>query len=416
MKKVFVMYLGILGLMMGKELWAETYVSGIIINNTVWTQTGSPYIATDTVTVANGIVLTINPGVTVRFATDTSLICYGTLNAVGTPIGTITFTSNQTTPVASDWNGIKLSDGGANGSQISYCDIGYAEQAIYLESVSQITITHNYIHDNKGDDGGFAAAYDGWGGGGNLGSGIFIYLSSNNIISGNIISNILGGNGGAGLFNCGGSGGMGIGIYLYSSVHNTILENTMSNISGGDGGGGCYYPNGPGGMGCGIYLYSSSNNIFSENIIFNAIGASGFVFGNGYGIYIDQNSYSNSIDSNNKYNDEPIYYYYNQSGITIENQNLTLAGSGSTNLGRIVFVNCQNFTIRNNTITGGIGQNGRTGPYGPGGSGGIGCGIYLLSSSNGTLSGNSIFDNIGGREGIGDYPEGSGGIGCGIYL
>jgi len=416
MKKVFVMYLGILGLMMGKELWAETYVSGIITSNATWTQTNSPYIATDTVTVANGVVLTIEPGVTIRFATETSLICYGTLNAVGTSIGTITFTSNQTTPVASDWNGIKLSDGGANGSKISYCNISYAEQAVYLENVSGIVITNNYIHHNKGDNGGFAAGYAGWGGGGDLGIGIYIYLSFNNIISGNIISNVSGGNGGGGLFNFGGPGGMGIGIYLYSSANNTISKNTMSNISGGDRGAGSEYPDGPGGTGCGIYLYSSSNNIFSENIIFNAIGASGFVFGNGYGIYIDQNSYSNSIDSNNKYNDEPIYYYCNQSGITIENQNLTLAGSGSTNLGRIVLINCQNFTIRNNTIAGGVGQNGRTGPYGPGGSGGIGCGIYLLSSSNGTLSGNSIFDNIGGREGIGDYPEGSGGIGCGIYL
>ncbi|HAW50262.1 TPA: hypothetical protein DCX16_04880 [bacterium] len=50
--------------------------------------TNSPYIATDTVYVANGVILTIEPGVTIRFATETALICYGTLNTVGNPTRT----------------------------------------------------------------------------------------------------------------------------------------------------------------------------------------------------------------------------------------------------------------------------------------------------------------------------------------
>ncbi|MBU1203529.1 MAG: hypothetical protein KKG60_00490 [Nanoarchaeota archaeon] len=46
MKKVFVMGLMVLGFVNGKELWADTYVSGTITSDTTWNQAGSPYIAT----------------------------------------------------------------------------------------------------------------------------------------------------------------------------------------------------------------------------------------------------------------------------------------------------------------------------------------------------------------------------------
>jgi len=137
MKKASVMLM-FLGVMACKTAWAETYVYGTITTDTVWNLAGSPYIATDTVYVANGVKLTIEPGVTVRFATETSLICYGTLNAVGTPDGTITFTSDQAIHTAGHWKGIKLSGNGANGSKIIYCDIGYAKQAVYSEYASNI--------------------------------------------------------------------------------------------------------------------------------------------------------------------------------------------------------------------------------------------------------------------------------------
>ncbi|MEW6481401.1 MAG: right-handed parallel beta-helix repeat-containing protein [bacterium] len=341
--------------------------------------TGSPYIATDTVYVANGVKLTIEPGVTVRFATETSLICYGTLNAIGNPTGTITFTSSQTTPSAGDWKGIKLSGSGASGSQISWCNIGYAKQAVYLENISSIVIINNYIHDNKGNDGGLL---------GEIGCGIYLYQSTNNIISENSIFQNTGGQGGRTSWDgVGGRGGIGCGIYLSNSTNNAISENTILNNTGGNGGAGDGH-------------------------------SAGGQPGNGYGIYIESNSYNNTITTTNTYNNEPIHYYCNQAGITIENQILTLAGSGSTNLGRIVLINCSNFTIRNNTISGGIGQNGITGSYGSsGGPGGIGCGIYLETSTNGTITNNTIFQNTGGRGGAGGLwgSNGSPGQCYGIY-
>jgi hypothetical protein len=202
MKKVVVTLCMAIGLMTARTGWAETYVYGTIDTDTIWTQAESPYIATDTVTVIEGVSLTIEPEVAVRFATNTSLICYGILNAVGTPDGTITFTSDQATHTAGHWNGIKLSGAGAAGGQISYCDIGYAKQGLYLGNVSEIVVTNNYIHDHKGNDG--AAGFNGKPG--EPGYGIYLSGSTNNIISENVISSNQGGNGGYGSWGKGGKG------------------------------------------------------------------------------------------------------------------------------------------------------------------------------------------------------------------
>ncbi len=299
---------------------ATTYVSGS--QTGTWNLAGSPYVIAGDVIVPEGANLTINSGVIIKFATNTSLIAYGSLIAVGTSDGTITFTSNKYTPYAGDWQNIKLSGSGANGSQISYCLIQYAKQGVYLENVSGVVITNNYIHDNKGDNGLSGST----GQPGNVGAGIYLYQSNNNIISTNTIGTSMGGSGGnsSDESQTGGQGGIGVGIYLHQSETNTISGNTISNNTGGNGGtGGNHGSGGTGGIGAGIYLSSSTNNIISENIISSNIGGtggaggnyggSGGSSGNGYGIYIDSSSFNNTIYSTNTYNGEPIHYYY---GIT----------------------------------------------------------------------------------------------------
>jgi hypothetical protein len=54
MKKISVILM-VLGLMAYKTAWADTYVYGTITSDTIWNLGGSPYIATDTVFVANGV-------------------------------------------------------------------------------------------------------------------------------------------------------------------------------------------------------------------------------------------------------------------------------------------------------------------------------------------------------------------------
>ena len=72
---------------------ADTPVSGVISSDTTWTLTGSPYILSGSVLVSDGVTLTIEPGVTVKFNNLLSLEVspQGTLNAVGTPDKPILF-------------------------------------------------------------------------------------------------------------------------------------------------------------------------------------------------------------------------------------------------------------------------------------------------------------------------------------
>ncbi|MEW6095350.1 MAG: right-handed parallel beta-helix repeat-containing protein [bacterium] len=350
------------------------------------------------------------------------MIIYGTLNATGSVSNRIIFTSlkdetnghgTSSIAQAGDWRGIKFRGNESKGT-ISYCLIRYAKQGIYLQDTTKgIMIIDSIIHNNKGDNG--IGEYPG-----ENGAGIYLTSSSNNFILHNTIYNNSGGKGGdsGSPYHIGREGGVGAGIYLYLSANNTIKNNKISDNKGGKGGnGGGEASGGRGGIGAGIYLYSSVNNILLNNIISKSNGGIGGpsrgADGVGYGIYIDSNSLSNTIGPTNTYNNEPIHYYYNMSGIIIKNQILT--GSPTTNIGKIVLISCNNFTIKNNTISDSIGLSGHTG-HNIGGE--MTSGIYLFLSDNNKILDNKILNNIGGRGGAGGYYNlgGTGGIGAGIYL
>lgn len=87
---------------------SATNVSGPITSNTTWTFANSPYIVTGNILVLEGISLTIEPGVEVRFYASKALQVNGTLVARGTAADSIRFTSNTTqTPGA--WGNIYFS-------------------------------------------------------------------------------------------------------------------------------------------------------------------------------------------------------------------------------------------------------------------------------------------------------------------
>jgi RHS repeat-associated protein len=147
---------------------AETYVSGNITQNTIWTPAGSPYIITGNVTVrhsqfgaSNIATLTIDPGVEVRFELGTGLYIgykaglpyyhsyYGALSARGTASAPITFTSNATIPAPGDWKGIYFRDQTKDAlTMLDHCVVeygGHTQNANIYYSKAHISTTNSTI-------------------------------------------------------------------------------------------------------------------------------------------------------------------------------------------------------------------------------------------------------------------------------
>jgi hypothetical protein len=82
-----------------------TTVCGAINSDTTWIAANSPYeVCSGGVTVAYSMTLTIQPGVTVLFQTNSRLLVNGALAASGTPTQMITFTAVTASP--GSWSGI----------------------------------------------------------------------------------------------------------------------------------------------------------------------------------------------------------------------------------------------------------------------------------------------------------------------
>ena len=101
----------------------ETVLPGAYITeSTTWTADDSPYIVTSNIYIGargkEGATLTIEPGVEVRFASNTQVLVgyynrgvyYGGLIAKGTEGEPVRFTSNSAEPVAGAWGGITFSN------------------------------------------------------------------------------------------------------------------------------------------------------------------------------------------------------------------------------------------------------------------------------------------------------------------
>ena len=93
---------------------ADTIVGGIITTDTVWSASGNPYIAEQSVLVMNGAKLTIEPGVEVRFGPAIALsVADGALLAAGTQESNIVFTAGRNPPheTTNRWGYVGFWDG-----------------------------------------------------------------------------------------------------------------------------------------------------------------------------------------------------------------------------------------------------------------------------------------------------------------
>lgn len=116
---------------------AETHASGIIDQDTTWSEDGNPYLIRGNLVVEDGATLTIEPGVMVKFAGFYSFyVENGSLVVTGSSDERVLFTSNNTVKKSSDWRGIRINSTGLG--RFEYCDLEYAQQAIL--SYSPLTI------------------------------------------------------------------------------------------------------------------------------------------------------------------------------------------------------------------------------------------------------------------------------------
>jgi hypothetical protein len=126
-----------------------TNVSGGIYTNTTWTLAGSPYIVTSNIVVFPGVILTIQPGVVVKFDNNTQIeIREAKLLAVGNATDSITFTSNAGSPTPGIYRGVYILGDTIGGSSFHYCSFTYADTAIYVTSASSLDIQNSYFGAN----------------------------------------------------------------------------------------------------------------------------------------------------------------------------------------------------------------------------------------------------------------------------
>ncbi|MFM7582432.1 MAG: hypothetical protein ACKO9F_06895, partial [Caldilinea sp.] len=96
--------------------FAYTRPQRYITSNTTWTRSNSPYLIDGNVLVNVGARLTIEPGVTVKFAGPYLLLVEGTLVARGTAEQPITFTSWHVRGQPGDWAYIVFEDSAGDAS------------------------------------------------------------------------------------------------------------------------------------------------------------------------------------------------------------------------------------------------------------------------------------------------------------
>jgi predicted outer membrane repeat protein/parallel beta-helix repeat protein len=274
---------------------AATEVGGPIISDTTWTLADSPYIAVASVEVWEGVTLTIEPGVTVKFDPGYSLQVNGELIAKGTYSQPITFTSNLDSPAPDDWGHIEFTDTAIptttdaegnyiSGSILQYCVVEYGGATVYTSAI----IAHSLLIDHC------AVRYNDSRGIYDPGTAVLPSWIRNNTI---IDNQALDDGGGIYCEYCtienntvihNSSDRFGGGIYTENS---TVRNNQVKNNSGGNGGGiyGLYVnitnnevSDNSGSWGSGIYVWSDS--VVSDNIVSGNTGTYGINAGDGSNI------------------------------------------------------------------------------------------------------------------------------------
>jgi len=105
------------------------FFGGAVVSDITLAKACSPYLIRDFIQITEGAVVTIEPGVTLKFegpmGIDVGSTNGGKLVAVGTALDPIVFTSNASPPLPGDWRAIHLWDGTMAGTRIAYAKLDY---------------------------------------------------------------------------------------------------------------------------------------------------------------------------------------------------------------------------------------------------------------------------------------------------
>lgn len=244
----------------------QTNVSGIIDTNTTWTKANSPYIVVDTVFLKWSTVLTIEPGVIIKFEHNKSIVIgYGKIIAEGILTDSITFTNNSITPVLLTWEGINFDESNfGDTSKFNYCNFSHANNSLYSNMFgggNKIIIKNSSFNNNN--CGIFTGDF----------AGILYFIDScsfqyNNYgINASHLTSFIKMNNSKIIHN-----GTGVNLAAYSKIENCIIDSN----------------------GTGIYLYENYDTIINCEIKNNrGIGID--VFGTGkFPLYISKNVIENN--------------------------------------------------------------------------------------------------------------------------
>ncbi len=244
MKRIIILFFLLLIITLS---FADTTIPGGDVSGE-WTSAGSPYYIDGEINIPVSDMLTIQPGVEVRFNGHYKFIVFGKILAEGTEQDSILFTSADTTGFSNfnstdgSWHGLRFMSNNYNGQEnsiLNRCRIEYAKTphdtgsnaerqggGIYINLSSNLEITNCEISDNVADYGG----------------GIYIWESSP-ILSGLTIKNNYGRYDGGGI------------IFSGENTSPTWENSVISRNS-------CYYNGG------GIFCCSESS-LFLNNVVIN---------------------------------------------------------------------------------------------------------------------------------------------------
>ena len=141
MKYTLLLFIFIIGFSAGSN--AQTSISGSISSDATWTFSASPYIVTGDVFVDQGVTLSIDPGVTIKFLNNKTLEVDGNIVAVGKSDSIILFTADTSGISEPWWSGIFISSTAEpfnsttlDGCQFKYVNFEYAGTPNYFADVS----------------------------------------------------------------------------------------------------------------------------------------------------------------------------------------------------------------------------------------------------------------------------------------